>query len=67
MPVLGPQRRTVRRTHLDASAVPVERALLDRASRLNERGTAMLPGFEADTLLAISAEFTELAEALHWW
>ena len=62
----APRRREVRRTHLDAHAVPVERALLARATRLSERGTAMQPGPEADVLLTISAEFAELAEELHW-
>ena len=32
-----PQRREVRRTHLDASAVPVERALLARADAIESR------------------------------
>ena len=62
----APRRREKRLDHLNAATVPVERALLARAARLNERGTAMLPGFEADTLLTLSAEFTELAEELHW-
>jgi hypothetical protein len=62
-----PKRREVRQTHLDAHIVPVERALRARAAKLSERGTAMPPGAEADTLLAVAAEFTELAEELHFW
>ena len=62
----APKRRETRRTHLDAATVPVERALLARATILSQRGTAMQPGPEADVLLTLSAEFTELAEEFHW-
>jgi hypothetical protein len=62
-----PRRREVRRTHLDASAVPVERALLCRAARLEsvpeETGLA---GGEDTIREWVAAEFRMLAEELHW-
>lgn len=65
----GPQRRTVRRKHLDASVVPVERALLGRADALaktaasdDEEGATM----PRDIAAAIEGEFRALAEELHW-
>ncbi len=80
MPVPDPQRRERRRTHLDASAVPVERALLARARALAQEvvDTPDAPP-EADalevmkngmTLLArsfIAEELERLAEELHYW
>jgi hypothetical protein len=65
--VTTPRRREKRLDHLNAATVPVEGALLERAARLSERGTAMPPGPEADVLLTVSAEFAELAETLHWY
>jgi hypothetical protein len=59
-----PQRRTQRRTHLDASVVPVERALLARAQVL-ESGADDDNAEPAWPFLA--AEFRELAEELHYW
>jgi hypothetical protein len=38
--VSEPKRREMRRTHLDASVLPVERALLARAAALEEGGAA---------------------------
>lgn len=64
-----PKRRETRRTHLDASAVPVERALLHRADALED----LLSGFEHPgsvewyAILRISNEFRQLAEEIHWW
>ena len=76
-----PKRREQRRTHLDASVVPVERALLARAEALedSEEFTRVStgPGREltpvrVQTPLAgahrtVAAEFRALAEELHWW
>lgn len=62
-----PQRRQHRLTHLDASVKHVEDALLSRAREIHARGSAMQPGPEANTLLAISAEFLALADEIHWW
>lgn len=72
----GPQRRERRKTHLDASAVPVERAFTARAEALEghvadyerdllEPGGA-LPEFIEDKL-TLAREFRALAEELHWW
>lgn len=70
-----PQRRENRRTHLDASVVPVERALLARAGVLEQHVAeitarldkgAALPEFAEDKL-TLAAEFRALAEDLHWW
>lgn len=71
-----PQRRENRRTHLDVSVVPVERALLARAAALEghaasyerdvlEPGGA-LPEFIEDKL-TLAREFRALAEELHFW
>ena len=75
-----PPRRTQRKTHLDASVVPVERALLARAEdlenlALSARGASAAHGFEvlakdnltAGTASAVAVEFRALAEELHWW
>ena len=76
-----PQRREVRRTHLDAGVVPAERALLARADAIGShldiarRAARMhgglderLVGAMADTVAQIVAgEFRALAEELHWW
>lgn len=68
-----PQRREQRRTHLDASVVPVERALLARATQLSrsarvEELTADLPS-ETNRVIygEMAREFRDLAEELHWW
>lgn len=64
----GPRRREQRRTHLDASTVPVERALIARAQGLAARAAPMPPGSDTShILLTIAAEYTALAEELHWW
>lgn len=63
-----PPRRTQRKTHLDASTVPVERALLARAALVQETGSHLPPGtVEGLVLLMFAAQLTELAEELHWW
>ena len=72
-------RRIQRRTHLDASVLPVEQALLHRASDLENlamsaRGAGAAIGkavYAKDNLpheaaSAIAAEFRLLAEELHW-
>lgn len=67
-----PQRREHRKTHLDASAVPVERALIARAQDIEMRTARapvtheMTPG-ECVILLRVAVEFRALAEELHWW
>lgn len=71
-----PPRREQRRTHLDASAVPVERAYLARAGVLEghaadyERDVmepdGALPEF-IEAKLTLAREFRALAEELHWW
>ena len=65
-----PQRRQQRRTHLDASVAPVERALLARAAALDKE----LEGYEgsewtplADVYMLMRDEFRALAEELHHW
>jgi len=71
----NPPRRTQRKTHLDASAVPVERAFTARAEVLEghaadyerdilEPGSA-LPEF-IENKLTLAREFRALAEELHW-
>lgn len=76
-----PQRREQRRTHLDASVVPVERALLARAHELSsgamqafavlgperEDGTVDPARIEPNLKLMLGAEFRALADELHWW
>jgi hypothetical protein len=66
-----PPRREQRRTHLDASVVPVERAYLARADALVEAneplsGDLTTP-FPHAVALLFAAEFRNLAEELHWW
>jgi hypothetical protein len=58
-----PSRREHRRTHLDASVVPVERALLARAAELDTRQQYL----EEIPWAQVAAEFRRLAEELHWW
>ena len=63
-----PKRRTVRRPHLDAATVPVERALLARAASMDGRFAEDDTSDAERTVLAIMAdEFRTLAEELHWW
>jgi hypothetical protein len=74
--VSGSQRRETRRTHLDASVVPVERAYLARAADLEKQAAdyerdvmepgGALPEFIEDKLV-LAHEFRALAEELHWW
>jgi hypothetical protein len=61
-----PQRREQRRTHLDASVVPVERALLHRAEELFDRAGRQIDNVSRSIDLEMSAEFRALAEELHW-
>lgn len=71
-----PQRRTQRRKHLDASAIPIEEALLHRALILEVRAKrtawdATHPELgihpeEAQILQVMATEFRALAEELHW-
>ena len=61
-----PKRREQRRTHLDASVVPVERALLARADDLeNRKSFEHIGGKPAAEWLA--AELRALADELHYW
>jgi len=60
-----PPRREQRRTHLDASVVPVERALVARAEKLEDQSRKTDGGNV--NYLFIAAEFRALAEELHWW
>lgn len=55
----------MREKHLPAGLDRLEKSLLKRAAKLHERGSAMTPGPEANILLAMAAEFTELAGELH--
>lgn len=59
-----PQRREQRRTHLDASVVPVERALIARAGKLEDQSRATDGGNAS--YLFIAVQFRDLAEELHW-
>jgi hypothetical protein len=60
-------RRPQRRTHLDASVLPVEQALLTRAADLQEQGREKPPGSDTSLILLILAqEHRDLAEELHW-
>jgi hypothetical protein len=78
-----PQRRETRRTHLDASVVPVERALIARADSLDEQAHELHASAQArvdiDQQTAeevtelvgrrrlLAKEFRALAEELHFW
>lgn len=70
----GPQRKAARKTHLDASVVPVEQALLGRAAELEQSAAqpAALGDSPAEALFIVrvreqvAAEFRALAEELHW-
>ena len=70
--VTTPPRRTdaQRKRFLDASVVPVERALLARAEALSE-GIEQVPGRPlppaVETTLWLAAEFRALADELHYW
>ena len=59
-----PPRREQPKRFLDASTVPVERALLARADELEKPDGH--GGYEM-TRLNIAAEFRALAEELHHW
>jgi type IV secretory pathway VirD2 relaxase len=62
-----PQRREKRRTHLDVSVVPVERALLARAEAMaRTSGDETASDIECALALAVAGEFVALAEELHW-
>lgn len=75
-----PKRREVRRPHLDAAAVPIERALLARADQIGShldvvRKAARVHGLTDEPLVGVLAdavaeivagEFRSLAEELHW-
>ena len=77
----APKRREQRRTHLDASVVPVERALLARAEVTGAelgyfRQAGRAAGVEdfktldamAHAMAAVlKREYEQLAEELHWW
>lgn len=78
--MIGPARRDQRRTHLDASAVPVERALLARADSPEPVASSLIEAAHAagitDQQLDIITDivscmvfnqFRLLAEELHWW
>jgi hypothetical protein len=71
MPVQEPKRREFRRTHLDASVVPVERALNARAKEIEEGDLSssanMSPKVVTAVQVMLAAEFRTLAEELHWW
>lgn len=73
MTKLAPPRREQRRTHLDASVVPVERALLNCAEGLQEvqeygaRHGVPEDSVEAMIRAAQIRQFRILAEELHWW
>lgn len=57
-------RRPQRRKHLDVSVLPVEQALLARATEIErENSPAEKTG---PALLAVACEFRALAEELHW-
>lgn len=75
------KRRETRKTHLDASVVPVERSLIARANCLTAEAwiAAGDPGADdylvayeslpipAKVKLGMADEFRALAEELHWW
>ncbi len=77
----GPQRRTERRKHLDASVVPVEKALLARAGAIGShldvvRQAARVHGLTDEALVGViadavaeivAAEFRAMADELHHW
>jgi hypothetical protein len=68
----APKRREVRRTHLDAGVVPVERALLARAEAIESRivtsHNVMLDANPIGAvILLVAGEFRALAEELHWF
>ena len=74
-----PKRREVRRPHLDAAVVPMERALLERARALSQEvldtpempaasdEQAMAQGVQQAVCAIVSRELLGLAEELHWW
>lgn len=68
-----PQRRETRRTHLDASAVPVERALIARAESLDGAVAERMASGDTMDMLTLTSyrvfsdQFRDLAEELHWW
>lgn len=64
-----PKRREQRCTYLNASIVPVERAMLARASVLEQRAAAMALESKSGhvTLAVLADEFRALADELHWW
>lgn len=70
----APKRRTVRNTHLNAAAVPVEQALLERAAELDNQAEALMDDLGTPTQelgagirRIMAAEFRALADELHYW
>ena len=62
-----PKRREVRRPHLDAAVVPVERALLARAEAIERQEVAKGGDLPSSVGLFLATEFRALAEELHFW
>ncbi len=66
-----PRRREKRIEHLHAAAVPVERALLERAEVLDGEARALaeigdISVAACDAKVEIAQQFRALAEELHW-
>lgn len=65
-------RRKERLRNLDAAQMPIELALLERASQLDEYA-GKVPGMlghvtpKTETARFMAEEFRLLAEELHWW
>ena len=75
-----PPRRDTPKVHLDASVVPVERALLARAGALENEALSAAgasaaiggrvfarDGVPGEVIAALAAEFRALAEELRYW
>ena len=66
---MTPPRRDNPKLHLDASVVPVERALLARAEALDAEAhePESEPTIGSAVKLLVSQEFRQLADELHYW
>lgn len=62
-----PQRRPEPRKFLDASLVPLERALLARAGELDKKAAVEPTGTVNWIAMEMAAEFRALAEELRYW
>jgi hypothetical protein len=65
--MIEPTRKEHPHKFLDASLVPLERALHERAEKLTEAGKASTSDMDAFVRLLLANELNAIAEELHFW